>query len=211
MFKIIDNGVNAQRWQAPCFESANESVANFNSDMNPRLREQKKFDTKQAYEEAFAKGYKEGLEQGAHEVKDKTLRLISLMNTMASPLEDLDKNVIDELVELSMTVVKHMVRRELKTSPDEIIAVVKEALSLLPIGSSNVHLELHPEDAIIIRDTLGSSEAEQRWLIIEDPMLSRGGCRVLTETSRIDASVENRLNATIAAVMGSERQQDFDS
>ena len=36
----------------------------------------------------------------------------------------------------------------------------------------------------------------------------RGGCKVLTDTSQIDASVESRLNAVIASVLGGQRKAD---
>ena len=36
-------------------------------------------------------------------------------------------------------------------------------------------------------------------------MLPRGGCRVTSENSTIDATVEQRLGAAIAAVLGDER------
>ena len=144
MFKVIDNNMNAQRWQDPCFESANESMVNPDADMHPRVSDHKRPEAEQAYEETFVKGYKDGMEQCKLEIKNKASCLVSLMNTMARPLEELDKNVVDELVELSMIVVRHMVRCELKAS-------------------------------------------------------------------RIDGTAENRLNAAIAAVIGSELQQDFDS
>jgi flagellar assembly protein FliH len=44
--------------------------------------------------------------------------------------------------------------------------------------------------------------------IVADPLQTRGGCRVLTDTSQIDASVEARLNAVIAHVLGGERSSD---
>ena len=211
MFKIISNDSKAHRWQAPCFESANESNI-LHGDKDERFVTESKQETnKRAYEAAFEKGYKDGIKQGQIETNEKVSRLVSLMNTLARPLEKLDESVVNELVELSMTVVKHMVRRELKTSPDEIVVVVKEALNLLPVASSNIHLELHPEDASLVREALGNSEKEQPWKIIEDPVLSRGGCRIVTENSRIDATVENRLNAAIASVMGGERQEDTES
>ena len=209
MFKIVDNNMNAHLWQAPCFESANESFINHEEGSCHQSHQSKEEKSRQTDDEAFAKGYKDGVAQGSADVNDKAARLVSLMNTMARPLDDLDKKVVDELVELSMTVVRHMVRRELKTSPDEIVVVIKEALSLLPIASSNVHLELHPEDALIVREALGTGEAES-WKITEAPLMSRGGCRVLTENSCIDATVENRLNTAITSVMGSERHEDLD-
>ena len=81
---------------------------------------------------------------------------------------------------------------------------------MLPVAASNVHMKLHPEDAGLVREALGSSEKEQPWNIVEDPLLSRGGCLVVTETSQIDATVESRLNSAIAAVMGGEREEDVD-
>ena len=123
-------------------------------------------------------------------------------------MRELDKQVVDELVDLSMAVARQIIRRELKTSPGEIVAVVKEAINLLPVSASDVNLELHPEDAALVRNALLPSDADTPWQITEDPLLSRGGCRVSTNTSRIDATVENRINAAIAAVLGGERDVD---
>lgn len=124
------------------------------------------------------------------------------------PLSEVDDLVVDELAQLCMAVVKQMVRRELKISPGEIVGVVRETLSLLPATPAEITLELHPDDATLIKDTLETSSAELSWKIIEDPLLTRGGCRVITTNSRIDASVETRMNAIIAEVMGGERQYD---
>jgi len=49
---------------------------------------------------------------------------------------------------------------------------------------------------------------ELRWRIVEEPTLTRGGCRVESEDSRIDATVEARLGALIARALGGEREED---
>ena len=59
-----------------------------------------------------------------------------------------------------------------------------------------------------VRHTLMDPDDQSGWKINADPFLSRGGCRVLTNSSRIDATVETRLNAVIASVLGGERTQD---
>lgn len=146
--------------------------------------------------------------QGQKELNKQVESLQSLMATLAMPLPDLDNLVVDELVQLCMVVVKQMVRRELKISPGEVVAVVREALSLLPVAAAEITLELHPEDAKLIRNALLGPETESSWKITEDPLLTRGGCRVLTSTSRIDATVEKRMNSVIAEVMGGERKVD---
>lgn len=196
-------------WQAPHFEPGENNLKN-SSVRSPAsvIREQVKSSQEQEHKSGFDQGYSEGLIQGQQLVQEQVVHLQSLMATLAMPLLDLDEQVIDELVELSMAVVKQLVRRELKTSPDEIIAVVKEALSLLPVVTGDVKLELHAEDAEIVRNAMAVSESEPSWKIVENPVLTRGGCRVFTNTSRIDATVETRINAAIASVLGNRHQVD---
>ena len=105
-----------------------------------------------------------------------------------------------------MAVVKQLFRREIKLNPAHVIGVVREAIQLLPIASRSVQVHLHPEDAVLVRESLAPAEGEPAWSIVEDPLMAKGGCRVTTENSQIDASVEARLQAAINAVLGEERR-----
>jgi flagellar assembly protein FliH len=51
-------------------------------------------------------------------------------------------------------------------------------------------------------------EDDTPWRWIEDPTLSRGGCRVETANTLIDASVEARLESVINKLLGGERTDD---
>jgi hypothetical protein len=42
-------------------------------------------------------------------------------------------------------------------------------------------------------------------VLLEDPLMSRGGCRVEAEASRIDARLETRVAAAMVAILGDER------
>jgi len=212
MSRIINCNINedCKPWRAPDLEVAEDDNYDFNLTgiESIKHREQQQKIRQQSYEKSYAKGYMEGLEQGQKEIREQVERLNAVMATLAMPLIELDNRVVDELVQLTMAAVKQMVRRELKISPGEVVAVLKEALSLLPVTAGDVTLELHPDDAQLIRDKLMSPAASSSWKIVEDPLLTRGGCRVLTNTTRIDATVENRINAVIAEVMGGERKVD---
>ncbi len=83
-----------------------------------------------------------------------------------------------ELVGLVISMVKQLVRREVRLDPSQIIGVVREALSILPVGSRSIRVILHPEDAKLIREVYDMSDNEQSWKVTEDPVLARGGCRV---------------------------------
>ncbi len=163
---------------------------------------------RQAYEEGFALGRREGLAAGQTELHAQVQRLDQMMRALSMPFEKLDQQVEQELLLLTTTLLRQLVRRELKSDPGQIVAVVREAMASLPVASRNARLYLHPEDAVLVRDALAISDAERPWRIMEDPVLTRGGCRVVTDTSSIDASVETRLAILIATVLGGVRDSD---
>jgi len=165
----------------------------------------------EGYEEGYQVGSDEGLKAGRGEVLSQIERLSQILDFMSRPLDELDAIVEDELVLLTTLIARQLIRRELKTDPGEIVAVVRQAVGLLPVASQEVCVHLHPEDARLVREVLALKGTEQSWRIQEDPTLSRGGCQVKSGLSRIDASVETRLGAVIATVLGDEREHNHDS
>lgn len=164
----------------------------------------------QGKSEGFEIGHKDGLEQGQVEIDKKIRELGKLLDLLSEPLKELDAQVEEELLSLAVAIARQLVRRELKTESDQIIAVIREAVQALPTQTRKVQISLHPKDAELVRSTLRLEEAKPRWELLEDPLISQGGCRVETENSRIDSTVENRLNRVIAAVLGGERKTDFE-
>ena len=170
----------------------------------------------QAYKEGFEKGkkegftygHKEGLARGRERLEEKVRQFDILMASLETPFQQLDDQVESELVELVIAMVRQLVRREVRNDPGQIIGVVREAMSILPVSSRNISLTLHPEDAALVKETYESNESELGWRIIEDPVLARGGCRVSTETSQVDATLESRLATLIAPLLGGERDLD---
>jgi flagellar assembly protein FliH len=167
---------------------------------------------KRAYEEAFAKGRAEGLAAAERETRPqlqqlqaRVERLDAIIGTLARPLQELDAVVEDQLVNLALTVARHLVRRELRIDPSQVIAVIRETVALLPASARDVRVHLHPEDAAVVREKLAAPTGERVWTIVEDPVMSRGGCRVTTDTAHIDARLETRIGTVVSALLGDER------
>ena len=87
-------------------------------------------------------------------------RLRAILATLAKPLDTLDAEVEEELAILALTVARHLVRRELRTDPGQIIAVLRSALAALPGNERDVRVHLHPEDAALVRGSLGDAGGE---------------------------------------------------
>lgn len=162
----------------------------------------------QGHEQGHAAGWQAGYAAGQAVMLDAAARFEPLADCLAEPLAQLDEQVEQELVALCIAIAKQLIRRELRTDPGQIVAVAREALGVLPAAARRVSLHLHPEDAELVRDALTLRESGPRWKIMEDPLLSRGGCRVVSETSQIDATVEKRLMAVIAHLLGGGREGD---
>lgn len=164
---------------------------------------------REGHAEGYQRGLIEGLAAGRDETKLRVQKLDQILSLMSKPLENMDRAVEEELANLAIEIARHMVRRELRASPGEIVAVVRSAVNLLPV-SSGVQVRLHPDDAQLIREVLSLGREENPvWQIIDDQAIARGGCVVSTEQSRIDATVEKRLGAVIATMLGDERGSDL--
>jgi flagellar assembly protein FliH len=165
-----------------------------------------------AREQSEARGYEAGMAKAKAEMeghiadlKARTQRLDQLLHFISRPLEELDADVEKTLLQLTLTIGKQLARRELRVDPAQVIAIIRESLQELPTAAREIRVHLHPEDASIVRERLTAPSNERAWTIVEDPTMSRGGCIVKTETSRIDARLESRINTVIANALGDER------
>ena len=171
---------------------------------------------KDAYDEGFnmgrkegkAEGYKEGKQLATAEFSESIQNLQTLLSTLAEPVSKLDDELENSIAQLTLSIARQLVRREIKLEPGEIVAVVREAVRALPISARNPTIYLHPEDIQLVRNALSLSDDEKTYRLEEDLLLTRGDCRVETESSYIDASVEARLSAIAANMLGDERETD---
>ncbi len=164
---------------------------------------------KQAYDEGFKQGHKDGYRAGEVTLRTDLQKLRSIMSVLEKPLEDLDQELVQQLLELTTIIAGQVIRRELRADPGQVIAVVRACLKDLPLAVRKVAIHVHPDDATLIRGAFSiDAHMDQNWQIVEDPVMTRGGCRIEAENSKIDASVEQQLNRVIANLMGGERERD---
>ena len=213
--KIIrDDASGYQRWELPEVSEDTGSLAlgMVTADRLVKIQEQA---FKEAQDAGFKKGYQEGLEKAQRELaqrvadqQQRAKRMEDLLRSLHTPFEQLDEQVENEVAALAIALARQIVRREFKAEPGEIVPVVREAINALPVAARHPQVHLHPEDGAFLRQALSLSGEHEHWKLIDDPTLTRGDCRVITENSRIDATVESRLRAIVAQALGGEREAD---
>ncbi len=166
---------------------------------------------KQGFEAGYAAGHGEGLEAGRTEMENTRDCFVRLLDCLDEPLARMDTEVEQELVKLVIAIARQLIRRELKTQPDEILGIVRESLKLLPASSRRVTLHLNPADIERVRTYLQQDDSLPRWKIAESPDITSGGCEVTTENSYIDATVEKRLGSAISQLLGGESAYEAES
>jgi flagellar assembly protein FliH len=167
-----------------------------------------------ALKNAEARGYEAGLARARTEtsarltgLEERVQRLDAALQLLSRPLEQLDAEIESELARLALAIGKQLARRELRIEPTQVIAILRESLALLPATAREVRVHLHPDDAATVREHLTIPAGGRAWTLVEDPTLSRGGCIVHSEASRIDARLESRIAAIAASALGDERAE----
>jgi flagellar assembly protein FliH len=169
-----------------------------------------------AYQEGFDLGQKEGLLAAKGKIDQESAFVRQLVSELREPLKQCEEKTQQQLLELSFAIARQIVRRELQQDPSQLIAIIRDALKLLPIGTQKVNIALHPEDARMIKDKLSidsehedsSEQAENLWKINQDPAVERGSCLVTTENSKIDASIDKQVAILFSRIAGGLRADE---
>lgn len=213
---IRSDDAEVTQWQPPHVRRKGESAVEESPGLltAAQLDEIQKAAHAEGYEqgrkEGQAYGHREGLEEGRAATRERIERLDELLFALDKPFEQLDQQVENEIVTLVISMVRQLIRREVKLDPGQIVGVVREALGILPISARNIRVVLHPEDAELVRKAYTLGDHDQKWQIVEDPVIQRGGCRIHTDTSQVDATLDSRLSSLIAPLLAGERSRDAD-
>ena len=199
---------DVEKWRAPPMQADPSRVVRIREESGGSMPTVKDLD--QWRREAEEEGYQEGLRRAAEESAALQRRWLGLIEFLEHPLEQLNEDIEHQLTQLAVTLAQQLVRRELKVEPGEIVGLIRDSVKLLPANTRNISILLHPDDAELVRNALALDEPadEHSWKLVEDPMITRGGCEIQAPPSAINATLENRLSALAASVLGGDREQD---
>lgn len=205
--KTTATAATIERWRLP--EVDGPIIGRSSEDRRAAAAEES---VRLALKDAETRGYEAGMararaQTSAHitALGERVKRLDAALSLIARPLEQLDADIESELAQLALAIGKQLARRELRVEPAQVIAILRESLALLPAAAREVRVHMHPDDAATVREHLTAPASERAWTMVEDPTLSRGGCVVHSQSSRIDARLESRIAAVAASALGDER------
>lgn len=166
-----------------------------------RLRQQAREDgAVEGRLQGHADGWQAGYDAGLEIARNEADSLRQLSQAMPAALRLAEKEVADGLLTLALDIARQVVRQALSTEPQLILAAVRELLQTEPALSGTPRLLLHADDLPLVRQYLAEDLQAAGWLLRADPAISRGGCRVQTNSGELDATMETRWQRVAAAL-----------
>jgi flagellar assembly protein FliH len=137
-------------------------------------------------------GFKEGETASAARWDPALERLTRSAAEMATLRSRLRREAEMDVVKLSMTIARRVLRRELTVDPEALLGLVKVALDRVEQRETQ-RIRVRPEDAARLSASLEKMGVPQRIEVIGDPSLERGGVVLETTKGSLDASLETQL------------------
>lgn len=150
--------------------------------------------------EAFDEGYATGFDQGLADAAAQAEQLRQLADQAASVFRDYEAVLAPRLLDLAIELAKQVVRTELQTRPDIILAVLNQAFEQLVGEQTGRQIVLNPADAALVRQHLAQESHLAGWSVVEDASITPGGLKLLSHQSLVDATVESRWQRTLATL-----------
>ena len=155
-----------------------------------------------AREEAYRQGMVAGRQETATHTDAERAALKQLCESFREMTQELEQGLANDVLSMSLELAKLIVRQSVRVKPDLVLSVIREAVSGLAGLDEYTTIHLHPNDAALLRGAAGEDPmfASLPWKIIDDAHIERGGCRLETATTEVDATLETRWRRVIAAL-----------
>ncbi|WP_435628398.1 flagellar assembly protein FliH [Candidatus Ferrigenium straubiae] len=154
----------------------------------------------QAHDEGYAQGRDAGYAAGIQQARTETALIHTLLQNLQDALNQVDGQLAQSLLDLSLEIARKMTGETLQAKPEIILKIVGDAIGSLPHFNQNAHLILHPDDAELVRRHMGEQLSHAGWKIFTDAQIGRGGCRVETTHSQVDATTEARWKRVVESI-----------
>jgi flagellar assembly protein FliH len=165
---------------------------------------------KQGHEEGKTQGHQEGLTQGQAEghalgldsgkqaIEQLTLQWQSLIQELHQPMDNVNENVEQQLLELVVQLTQAVVLHEAKTNPDIILAAISQGIKALPSNELQTQIYLHPSDIKLVEREFGGQHIQENgWRLMPAPQLDPGSCQIENNTANIDLRMKSRLKQVL--------------
>ena len=167
----------------------------------------------QAREEGHAQGLLEGRAQTQQqwqqrmddhvsgEGRESVRRVNSVLQGLEDNFKQMQSATAQELLNLACDIARQVVRQELRSQPQALLPVIREALDMLVEESRPVTVRLNPADFEVLDEPLRAEHgAHSRIQWVGDASIPAGDVKVESGGAEIDGGLDKRWRRAVAAL-----------
>ena len=151
-------------------------------------------------EEMHKSAHAEGLAEGRARAAAVAGQLEAVLGAVTREIRNWEAQIAEDIVSLAVEIARQVVRESLAVRRELIVPVVRDAMQQLPLFNAPARLVLHPADVELVREAIGDQLSQLGWKIVEEERMERGGCRIESAASQIDATNATRWERIVAAL-----------
>ncbi len=151
--------------------------------------------------ESYQRGWDDALEKNREDVGQICQCMNKAIEDFKQERDDIWIKCEKEIIKLVFAIAKKMVYEEVSQNNSRIIeGVVNDAIKRVK-DKKILSVHINPDDAESLKamKTSGISDDRETYKIVNDDQISRGGCKVITDSGGVDARIETRWNEIVSA------------
>ncbi|MEH0168625.1 FliH/SctL family protein [Paucibacter sp. JuS9] len=165
-----------------------------------------------ARQAGYQDGYRDGmaaLDAFKHSFATQmSAQIGKLVSGFDAELLELEGQMSETLARCAVELARQVVRSELKQNPELIARVAHDAVEALLLSARHVRVRVNPADLPLVQDGAGEEMRAREAQVIPDPEVARGGCKVDSDISSVDATMATRWQQAVAAMGQSSLWED---
>ncbi len=145
-------------------------------------------------------GRQAGYAEGQAHAQAEAAQIHAVAEAAEAALQALGDTLARKTVALAAAIAQKIMQREIRHCPDNLLDVVREALTLLPDGAERVRVIVNGADAALLRDSMSTSGNPSNCTVAGSDEIERGGCRITSSCGDIDATLSTRVARVLEAL-----------
>jgi flagellar assembly protein FliH len=159
---------------------------------------------KAGLEEGLNTGHKQAMTEGGKQMAGLFATLSSVAETLDKHRRELESVGIEEVVQLSLSVARRVIKRQAAVDPTVLKGNLADAMRLA-VAAADVRILVHPSQKQLIDAELPAIKLNWPDLkhveLVPDESVEAGGCRLITNRGTVDAQIDSQLDRIIKELM----------
>lgn len=182
-------------------------------------------------EDAVRQGYLEGKAEGKAEAEAASRELLEKASRKLKEAGEEARDCLQQarrrareivsasetdIVELAVAIAEKLIISQLELAPQKVTQIVRESMRRLADEEEQLEVYLHPADLPVCRKSLGGQFATagapgSRLELLPDERLSRGSCRIESESSTVEYLLDaelKKIRETLLEIASTKKQSE---